>query len=201
MGPFASDRAEPEHMPLTTAQVIRQVRDDAMFLVDRHGRIASWSEGVRATLGWDESDWLGQPVRVAFTPEDVAAGVPEAELVRAAEIGRADGERWMLDHSGKRFFAIGAVTRLVGGDNCLVGFLHVLRDFTAHKLAQAEREKVLSAAQAATAEAQRQAATLAAAMDAIPDGISLAKADGVITHQNTPALTMLGLPSGQHWPR
>ena len=30
---------------------------------------------------------------------------------------------------------------------------------------------------------------------------SLATADGAITHQNTPALTMLGLPSGQHWPR
>ncbi len=28
-------------------------------------------------LGWTEAEWLGQPTRVAFTPEDAAAGVPE----------------------------------------------------------------------------------------------------------------------------
>jgi CheY-like chemotaxis protein len=38
-------------------------------------------------------------------------------------------------------------------------------------------------------------------MDATPDGISLAMADGVIARHNTPALTMLGLPSGQQMPR
>lgn len=160
MESFATERAEPEPMPLTATQVIRQVRDHAMFLLDRQGRIASWNEGVQAILGWDECDWLGQPVRVAFTPEDVAAGVPEGELRRATETGRADDDRWMLHRSGKRFFAVGAVTRLVDGEDRLVGFLKVLRDFTAHKQAQAEREKLLSSEHAARAEAQRQALQL-----------------------------------------
>ena len=56
---------------------MRQIRDQAAFLIDPDGRCASWSEGVGQVLGWTETQWLGQPTHVAFTPEDVAAGVPE----------------------------------------------------------------------------------------------------------------------------
>ncbi|MES2957113.1 MAG: PAS domain S-box protein [Pseudomonadota bacterium] len=201
MESFATERAEPAHIPLSASQVIRQVRDHAMFLLDREGRIASWNEGVQAILGWNERDWLGQPVRVAFTPEDAAAGVAEAELRRAAETGRADDDRWMQHHSGRRFFAVGAVTRLVDSEDRLVGFLKVLRDFTAHQQAQAEGARLLISEHDARGEAEKQAATLTAAIDAIPDGFSLAMADGVILRHNAAVPAMLGVPAGQTLPR
>lgn len=43
---FATAPGSPEPVPLAGAQVIEQVRDQAMYLVDRHGRVASWNEVV-----------------------------------------------------------------------------------------------------------------------------------------------------------
>jgi PAS domain-containing protein len=55
-------------MPVSGDRVIEQVSDHAMFLLDRHGRIASWNEGVQAIFGWSREDWIGLPVREIFTP-------------------------------------------------------------------------------------------------------------------------------------
>jgi PAS domain S-box-containing protein len=200
MEALANDRGEPEALSLPAERVLRQVRDHAMFLIDRHGRIASWNEGVGEILGWEEADWRGQPVHVAFTPEDIARGVPEAELRNALENGRADDDRWMQCKDGRRFFALGAVTRLVDDDDRPIGFLKVLRDFTAQKEAQAEREQLLSSERDARAEAERQAAALTAALEAIPQGLGVAMPAGGVARYNAPALAMFGVSSSDELP-
>jgi PAS domain-containing protein len=83
-------------MQIPADVLVRQVRDHAMFLIDRQGRVATWNEGVREVLGWEEADWIGQSVEVVFTPEDVAAGVPDREFRQAELDGRAEDSRWML---------------------------------------------------------------------------------------------------------
>ena len=161
MEPFALDRGEPEKLPVMEHLAIRQVRDHAMFLIDKRGRIASWNEGVLAILGWSEADWLGQPAHVAFTPEDAAAGVPENEMRQAAETGRAGDDRWMQHKSGERFYALGAMSRIADEAGNLVGFYKVLRDATMLKEAQNERERLLESARTAKLEAERQQSELA----------------------------------------
>src|SRR4051812_4355335 len=94
MSTYAPDRGPPEPVPLPDRGILQQVREYAMFLIDRQGRAASWNEGVQHVLGWAEAEWLGQPLSVGFIPEDVGAGVPEHELRQAEATGRADDDRW-----------------------------------------------------------------------------------------------------------
>jgi PAS domain S-box-containing protein len=192
--PIATARGTPEPTLLPESRIIRHVREHAMFVIDRHGRAASWHEGVRQILGWDEQDWIGQPAHVAFTPEAIAAGVPEQELLTAAEHGRADDNRWMMRRDGRRFYALGSVTRITDDAGRLLGFVKLLRDFTAAKQAEEERERILASERAARADAERQAAALTAAIEAIPDGVYIGTADG-ITRCNATGLAMLGAAS------
>jgi PAS domain S-box-containing protein len=144
MDSFATERGVPEPIAISGRQAIQQVRDQAMFLLDRQGRIATWNEGVSLILGWAEDDWIGQPLHVAFTPQDVRAGVPEAELRQAAAHGRADDDRWMQRRNGERFFALGAITRMLDEQGALVGFVKMMRDHTVPRQAQEERERLLA---------------------------------------------------------
>ncbi|MFL6698410.1 MAG: PAS domain S-box protein [Vitreoscilla sp.] len=196
MSPFATTRSAPEPLDVATHHAIRQVKDYAMFLIDRQGRAASWNEGVREILGWTEDDWLGQPVQVAFTPEDRAAGIPEHELTVACDEGRADDDRWMQRRDGKRFFANGSVTCIRKESGELVGYLKVLRDGTPLHDATEDWQRALQAEREARAQAERQAAVLQATIDAIPDALYIGTAEG-ITQCNPQALALLGADSLQ----
>jgi PAS domain S-box-containing protein len=194
MDAFAEDKGEPEPVPLSGQQVIQQVRDHAIFLLDRHGRIASWNEGVQSIFGYDEAEWLGLPVKELFTPEDVAAGVWEEELRLAIETGRADDDRWLLRKDGKRFFASGALTRIVDEAQRHVGFMKVVRDATEPLRVLDERDRLLQSERRARADAEREAAALSAAIEAIPDGVYIGDANGIV-RCNGPGLDILGAAS------
>lgn len=189
---FTTAPGSPEPVPLAGAQVIEQVRDQAMFLVDRHGRVASWNEGVGLVLGWDKADWIGQPLAVAFTPEDASAGVPEAEMQQAARHGRADDDRWMRRRNGERFFALGALTRLLDDAGELVGYLKALRDYTGPKSAQEDRERLLMSEAQARSRSENQAAALTAALEAISDGVYIGDERG-IQRSNVSGMALLGV--------
>ncbi|UUX94410.1 PAS domain S-box protein [Aquabacterium sp. J223] len=179
---------------MAIARFVRQVRDHAMFVVDLQGRCASWNEGVGAILGWDEADWIGQPVAVAFTPEDVADGVPERELRQAARTGSAHDDRWLQRRDGERFFANGSVSPVRDEAGAIVAFLKVLRDGTDARRTADECERALAAERTLRAQSERQAAVLRATIAAIPDALYIGNADG-ITECNAQALQMLGVAS------
>jgi len=193
---MATERGVPDPLVLDAEQVIEQLRDEAMFLIDTQGRIASWNEGVGAILGWQSEDWIGQPVLVAFTPEDVRKGVPQAEMAQAARTGRADDTRWMRRKNGEHFFALGSMTRMSDDQEQPVGFLTAMRDITVSKQAEAELEQLLSSAGQARAWAENQSAALTAAVEAMADGVLIGDLQGI--HRCNPAaLQLLGVASLQ----
>jgi PAS domain S-box-containing protein len=194
MESFARDRGEPEAVLLSGYDVIRQVQDHAMFLLDRHGRIATWNLGVRAVFGYEQDEWVGLPLAEIFSGDDREAGRPEEELRTALSNGRADDDRWMQRRSGQRFFASGTLTRIVDGNGGHLGFLKVVRDQTEPLRALEERGSLLDSERKARLEAERQAAALTAAIEAIPDGVYIGDANGIL-RCNKPALEILGASS------
>ncbi len=124
-------------------ELVEQVRDYAIFTTDPAGRATSWNEGVRRVLGFDEAEFLGADlIPTIFTPEDVASGVPQAELAEAAATGRAANDRWMRRKDGTRFFALGVTTGLRDDAGGLLGFLKVMRDQTDRKRMEDELRRV-----------------------------------------------------------
>ncbi|HEU4830136.1 MAG TPA: PAS domain S-box protein [Gemmatimonadales bacterium] len=113
--------------------LVEQVKDYAIFQIDREGRPQSWNEGVGRVLGYDEGEFLGSDVGLIFTERDRAAGVPSRELETAVTHGVASNDRWMRRKDGTHFFAAGTTTALHDGNGTHIGFTKVMRDQTAWK--------------------------------------------------------------------
>lgn len=135
----AHPRAGEEHLRL----VFECATGHAVVAVDREGRVTGWNSGARRIFGHEGGDVLGRAIEATFTPEDRAAGLPVAELCRAAEHGRAEGERWRLRRDGSRFWASGVVTPLTDGEGRLRGFLEILRDRTEARQEEERRALLL----------------------------------------------------------
>jgi two-component system, cell cycle sensor histidine kinase and response regulator CckA len=117
--------------------LVEQVMDYAIFMLDSDGRHATWNEGVRRLLGYDEREFVGQHGAILFTPEDRDRGEHERELRTAAVEGRASDDRWLVRKDGTRFWATGITTRLNDDGGNIVGFSKVFRDLTEERETQA----------------------------------------------------------------
>jgi two-component system CheB/CheR fusion protein len=127
-------------------------QDYAIVTMDPHGIVNTWNEGARLVFGWNAAEVIGQHMRLLFTPEDRAAGVPESELMLARESGRAEDERWHLRKDGSVFYCSGVMTSLREGD--VGGFVKIARDATSHKRIEVAREALLREEQAASSAAR-----------------------------------------------
>jgi signal transduction histidine kinase len=72
---------------------------------------------------------VGQQIRFIYLPEEIQAGVPEQEMRRAQETGRATDERWHLGKDGHRVFVSGVMAPLTV-DEQLIGYTKIARDLT-----------------------------------------------------------------------
>ena len=120
--------------------ILESATEYAIFTLDTEGRVTSWNAGARAILGWERDEILGRNADLIFTSEDQGCGMLETEMATALAGGRADDERWHVRKDGSRFWASGTLMPL--RDPHVGGFLKILRDRTAERLADAEREEL-----------------------------------------------------------
>src|SRR5436305_8289875 len=81
------------------------VLDYAVFIVDPHRHVLSWSKGAERLLGFTEGEIVGQKCDVFFTTEDAQAGVPQKELDEALAGGRGGDDRWHGRTHGSRLWS------------------------------------------------------------------------------------------------
>ncbi|MDQ3000120.1 MAG: PAS domain S-box protein [Fibrobacterota bacterium] len=112
--------------------VLENLKDHAIFLVNKEGLIVSWNKGTERVFGYNEAEALGKPFSTIFTPEDILAGIPNLELVKASADGKAEDERWHQRKDGSRFWASGAVLP-IPSEQEKSHFIKVLRDATDRK--------------------------------------------------------------------
>jgi two-component system CheB/CheR fusion protein len=129
---------EEQRMRLVAAST----KDYAIITQNLEGIITSWNSGARRIFGYEESEVLGEPVDMLFTPEDRGRGVPQAEMQTARTNGSAVDERWHLRKDGSRFFCSGVTTLLDNGE--MHGYARIARDLTGTKEAESRRELTLA---------------------------------------------------------
>lgn len=132
--------------------VAESAKDYAIVTLDEEGRVTSWNKGAETLFGYTADEMHGQDLHRLFVPEDIAAGVPEDELRRAREDGRAEDERWHMRKDGSRFFCSGVTTPLRNGD--FYGYAKIARDETARERHGKEREQALNHEQAVRSDAE-----------------------------------------------
>jgi PAS domain S-box-containing protein len=131
------------------------VKSYAIFGVDLQGTATTWNEGVERLLGYSRGEFVGLTTEKLFSAEDVANGVYRRELQTAAEEGSAANELWLLQKDGTPFFASCIFSRALDTSGHVIGFSVVLRDRTAWKLAQQERDALLERERAVRHEAEQ----------------------------------------------
>ncbi len=118
----------------TLRLIVQGAKDYTILTLDEDQRITNWFGGAEETFGWSKSDMLGRSFSEIFTPEDQAAGAPEAEITRASIDGVAPDRRWHITADGSRVFLDGTVRPLPRHpESKLGGYIKVARDATAQK--------------------------------------------------------------------
>jgi PAS domain S-box-containing protein len=114
------------------------VKDFAIFLLDKDGKIATWNSGAERITGYKEAEAVGQPFALLFRPQDIVNREPDKELSIAVEKGRSEDERWHVRKEGSQFWAMGVVTPLWDDSGRLRGYAKIMRDITDRKRAESE---------------------------------------------------------------
>lgn len=113
---------------------IEQVKDHAMFTIDLDGRPTSWNEGVRHVLGFEKRAFIGEEIILQiFSPQDIKAGVPEAELQEARRNGVASDDRWMRRSDDTAIWVSGTTNAIRDKRGRTIGYVKVMRDQTERK--------------------------------------------------------------------
>jgi len=109
----------------------------AIYMLDPMGRVTIWNRGAERIKGWAEADIIGRDFTIFYTPEDVTAGKPRADLEHANRLGRIEEESWRVRKDGSEFLASVTITALRDDAGALRGFGKVVRDITDQKAAEA----------------------------------------------------------------
>ena len=118
--------------------LIDTLKDYALVTFDTENRIMRWNVGAERLLGFAESEVLGRPGAIFFTPEDQAKGEVEREFRTAASEGRAQDERWHQRKDHTVFWGSGMMYALRDQNRQLRGYLKIFRDDTEHRKIEAE---------------------------------------------------------------
>src|SRR6266566_1220353 len=118
--------------------MVDSVKDFAIIMLDREGRVITWNAGAERTHGHRAEEILGRHFSRFYPPEDVAQGKPEWQLERAVRDGQLEDEGWRLRKDGSRFWANVVITWIHDAQRELVGFAKVTRDATERRRAEAE---------------------------------------------------------------
>ncbi|GAA4334525.1 hypothetical protein GCM10023149_41940 [Mucilaginibacter gynuensis] len=123
-------------------QVLDSLEDYAVVTTDTNGDVNSWNTGAEKVLGFKEEEILGESAKAFFTPEDVAAGIPEKELGTALSEGRAIDERYHMRKDGTRFWGSGLVFPLYDETRVHHGFTKIMRNLRDREAAEKNADNI-----------------------------------------------------------
>ena len=124
--------------------IYKSAIDVAIITLDKRGMITTWNSGAENITGFKAEEMIGDPLDRIFTPEDLAAHMPQKEIIAALTTGRAADYRWHLRKNGSRFWADGIMTPIFNEIDEHVGFVKIVRDFTEKKIAETDMHRLVN---------------------------------------------------------
>jgi PAS domain S-box-containing protein len=118
--------------------MVESVVDYAIYMLDAHGRVASWNAGAERIKGYQADEIIGQDYSRFYLAEDVAAGKPQRDLQVAVREGRLAEEGWRVRKDGSTFWGSVVLSAVHGESGRLIGFAKVTRDLTEKKQVEGE---------------------------------------------------------------
>ena len=133
---------------------------DAVLVTDREGRISYLNRVAESLTGWTEREASGQLAQKVFRITDEVSGEPiltplEGILSGTSRRGPAT-PTILLTRGGRQIPIDDSIARIETPEGEVLGVVLVFRDITSRRAAERERERLLTEAQAARRDAERQ---------------------------------------------
>jgi PAS domain S-box-containing protein len=125
--------------------LIQSVTDYAIYTLSPEGIITNWNAGAERIKGYAPHEIIGQHFSKFYSPEDVAAGLPQVGLAEAMREGRFEKEGWRYRKDGSKFWANVVIDAIRAPDGELIGYAKITRDMTERKQAQEQLERAREA--------------------------------------------------------
>jgi PAS domain S-box-containing protein len=110
--------------------LVNGVKDYALYMLDPLGNVANWNAGAERIKGYVAEEIVGKHFSIFYTPEDVLAGRPQAQMATAVRTGRAEDEGWRTRRDGSTFWANVILSPIYDSAGSLLGFAKIARDLT-----------------------------------------------------------------------
>jgi PAS domain S-box-containing protein len=143
---------QAEDTRLVLAAIVES-SDDAIIGETLDGVITSWNQAAELILGYTAAEIVGKPVSALMPPdhsEDMARIL--GRIRRGERVGHFETQR--LTKDGRVIDVSLSVSPIRDADGTIIGAAKVARDITERKCAEAERERLLAAAEAARTDAE-----------------------------------------------
>ena len=125
--------------------LVQGVRDYAIYMLDRDGRVSNWNAGAQTIKGYSADEIVGQHFSRFYTEDDRYNGEPQKALQTALREGKYEREAWRVRKDGTLFWAHVLIDPIYDDKGEHVGFAKVTRDITQKKLDQEELEQTREA--------------------------------------------------------
>ena len=125
--------------------LVQGVRDCALYMLDKNGRITNWNSGAEAIKGYAADEIVGQHFSRFYTEDDRAAGEADRALETALRNGKYEREAWRVRKDGSLFWAHVLIDPIFDEAGEHIGFAKVTRDETDRKKAHDELEETRAA--------------------------------------------------------
>lgn len=112
--------------------LVDNVKDYAIFMMDKNGLVESWNRGAELLQGYTANEIIGKSSSIFYTPEDVAEGIPERNMAVAVSQEHYETQGMRVRKDGSVFWAHAVITPLYDQGN-LTGFAKITRDITGQK--------------------------------------------------------------------
>ena len=123
-------RKQPTQVEQSYRSLIENIKDYAIFMLDKNGKVGSWDQGGVKLFGYKRDEIVGKKFSVLFTKEDVKRGVPNSDMAIAKGEGRHLDERQYVRKNNTKFWSSGVLTSTRDKKGKHQGFSKIMRDVT-----------------------------------------------------------------------
>ncbi len=100
---------EAQGQPDQYELILESLKGYAIFTVDRSDIVTTWNSGAERIFLYKPDEIIGRNGNILYTPEDIAAKIPELEMETARREGKAINERFHVKKERSRFWGSGLV--------------------------------------------------------------------------------------------
>ncbi|HEV8601042.1 MAG TPA: sensor domain-containing diguanylate cyclase [Patescibacteria group bacterium] len=123
-------RKRPAIIEQSYRSLIESIKDYAIFMLDKKGKITSWDQGGVKLFGYKRNDIIGKKFSILFTKENLKKGKPDSDMASAVKEGRFLFERQYVRKNGTKFWGNGLLTSTKDKKGTHQGFSKIMRDAT-----------------------------------------------------------------------